>query len=152
MASNFPCEPAGYYSPKSVKHFPVTAGQTFIKGALVVYTSDALVECGADPASVLGIALEPASVGLATAGSIHGGTNIPVLVFDPTMEIKISSATTPAQSLVNDVYGVVKSTNWLLDTSETTATVFQVVDFRTAPELLIVRPLAAACQMDAIAS
>lgn len=152
MASNFPLEPVGNYPSTSVKHFPVTAGQTFIKGALVVYTSDALVECGADPASVLGLALEPASVGLATGGSIHGGTNIPVLVFTPSIELRISSATTPAQTLVGDSYGVVKSTNWLLDTSETTANVFVVLDFRTAPEGLIVRPLAAACQMDAIAS
>lgn len=152
MASNFPIEPAGWYSPDSVKHFPVTAGQTFLKGALVVYTSDALVECSADPTSVLGIALEPASVGLATAGSIHGGTNIPVLVFTTNMLLKISSATTPAQTLVGDAYGVVKSTNWLLDTSETSADVFVVQDFKTAPEMLIVRPVADVCQFDAIAS
>lgn len=152
MASNFPLEPVGNYQSTDVKHFPVTAGQTFIKGALVVYTSDALVECGADPTSVLGLALEPASVGLATAGSIHGGTNIPVLVFRPGIEFRIASATTPAQTLVGDAYGVVKSTNWLLDTGETSADVFQVVAFSTAPEHLIVRPVADVCQMDATAS
>lgn len=156
MASNFALMPAHGYCPENVRYFPVQASQTFITGALVVYdqtTNKTISECGADPATILGIALAPASVGLASAGSIYGGTNIPVLIITPDMVMKIGSSTTYVQAThQGNSYGVVKSTNWLLDISDTTATRAYVVDGSTSPEFFYVRLLAANLQMDAIAS
>lgn len=136
-------------------YFPVTAAQTFIAGALVVVTTGALVECGADPAAILGIAQAPASVGLATGGSIFGGTNIPVFVISPEDIIWMASATTPVFAThVTQAYGVVKSTNWLVDVSDTSNTRVHVTGVSNSPqqEGFYVRFMAASLQLDAIAS
>lgn len=155
MASNFPCAPATNYASDRVRYFPVTAAQTFISGALVFLTSGAVSECGADPSAILGIALAPASVGLATAGSIFGGTNIPVFVLTPNDTIWMGSATTPVFAThVTTAYGIVKSTNWLVDTSDTSNTRVVPIDVSNSPqqEGFYVRFLAASLQLDAIAS
>ena len=153
MATNFAPSPAHHYPPDRIKYFPVLAGQTFITGALVVYASGTITECGADPTSILGIALAPASVGLASAGSIYGGTNIPVFILDPEDVIVMASATTPVYAThVNVAYGLVKSTNWLIDVSETTTTSIKAIDVSISPERWYVRFDAARCQFDQIAS
>jgi hypothetical protein len=134
--------------------FPVLAAQTFIAGALVVLASGTIAECGADPASVLGIALAPASVGLASAGSIYGGTNIPVFVISPNDVIVMGSSTTPVFAThVGTAYGIVKSTNWLVDVSEVAATRIIPVEVSVAnPERWFVRFNATCLQFDQIAS
>lgn len=156
MATNFAIQPAQKYDESEVRLFPVASGQTFVVGALVVYdtTNNNITECGADPALILGIALAPASVGLATGGSIFGGTNIPVLVLDPATVCWMASATTPAQSHVMDDYGIAKSTNWLVDTTETVATCVKIVGISNSPypEGFFVKFLAANLQGDAVAS
>lgn len=153
MATNFAPSPAYHYSPDRVQLFPVLAGQTFITGALVVYASGTITECGADPTSILGIALAPASVGLAAAGSIYGGTNIPVFVIDPEDVIVMASATTPVYAThVNTAYGLVKSTNWLIDVSEVTTTSVKAINVSITPERWFVRFDAAKLQFDQIAS
>lgn len=156
--ANFALMPASGYKPENVKYFPVQAAETFIAGALVVYditTNKTISECGADPATILGIALAPASVGLATGGSIYGSTNIPVFVITPDCDIKIGSSTTYVQAThLGNVYGVVKSTNWLLDISDTSNTRAIVVDGSATPypDFMIVRFTAANLQFDSIAS
>lgn len=155
MASNFPVQVMGNYPPDRVRYFPVTAAQTFVTGALVVLTTGALVECGADPSLILGVAMGPASVGLATAGSIFGGTNLPVFVLTPADTAFMASATTPVFAThVATAYGVVKSTNWLVDISDTTNTRVTPIDVSNSPqqEGFYVRFSAANLQLDAIAS
>lgn len=151
MASNFPAAVAMDYAPGRVIHFPVTAGQTFIAGALVYLTSGALTECGADPANIMGIALAPASVGLATAGSIFGGTTIPVFPLTGNDMVLMSCATTPvAVTHVGTRYGIVKSTNWLVDTTDTTnlRVVVCQVQVSPLPEAWWVRFIGAKLQLD----
>lgn len=155
MASNFPIQVATAYPPDRVRLFPVTAGQTFIAGALVVLSSGTVSECGADPANILGIALAPASVGLASPESIYGGDNIPVFVLTPNDTVFISSSTTPVFAThVGTAYGIVKSTNWLADISDTTNTRLVIIDVSNSPqqEGFYARFLAANLQLDAIAS
>jgi hypothetical protein len=156
MASNFPPQMVQKESSAYIDYFPVTAAQTFIAGALVFYDTSAntITECAADPTAILGIALAPASVGLDAAGSFYGGTKIPVQVLGPDTILFMASATTPAQSHVGDSYGVVKSTNWLVDTSETGAPCVTVIGISNSPqqEGFYVRLLATDAQMDSVAS
>jgi hypothetical protein len=139
MASLFAAEPAYKHDLSDVIYLPVAAAQTFIAGALVVFTyagAGTLTECGANPAAITGMALAPASVGLAPAGSIYGGTNIPVLILQPDMILKISSTTTPAIAThLGIAYGITKGTNyWQLDISKTGANArFTVVGISPAP-------------------
>lgn len=154
MSSNFAPTPQ-HYAGDRVRYFPVLAGQTFITGALVVLSAGTIAECGADPANILGIALAPASVGLAAAGSIFGGTNIPVFVLNPQDVIFMASGTTPVFAThVGTAYGVEKTTNWRVDTTEVAATRLVVIDVSLSPqqEGYYVRFLAANLQLDAIAS
>lgn len=155
MASNFPVQVMGNYPPDRVRHINVTAGQTFITGAMVVLSSGAVSECGADPATWTGIAMAPASVGLATPESIYGGDKIPVFIATPLDTFFVASATTPVYAThIGVAYGVVKSTNWLLDTSETTATIWEVIDVSNSPqqEGFYARPLASRLNPSGIAS
>lgn len=155
MSSQFACAPATNYASDRIRYFPVTAGQTFILGALVFLTSGAVSECGSDPANILGIAMAPASVGLAAAGSIFGGTNIPVFVLTPSDTIWMASSTTPVFAThVGTAYGIEKTTNWRVDTTDTGATRVVPIDVSNTPqqEGFYVRFLAANLQLDAIAS
>jgi hypothetical protein len=159
MASNFPIQVMGGYSPDRIRYIPVKAAESFIAGAMVKLTSGEAEECGADPSAWLGIALAPASLGLATAGSPFGdsrGTKmIPVFLVTPADTLFIASATTPVQAThLGVAYGVVKSTNWLLDISETSATIFEVYDVSNSPqqEGFFVRALASRLTVSSIAS
>lgn len=120
MASSFALEPAYKHDESDVILMPVTAAQTFKKGALCVLSAGLLVECGANPAAINAIALCDASVGLDSRGSIYGGTNIPVIVPQPDTVFKLSSTTTPVFAThMGIVYGVTKVGNiWQLDISK----------------------------------
>lgn len=155
MASNFAPAPATNYASDRIRYFPVTAAQTFIAGALVLLTAGKVSECGADPTAILGIALAPASVGLATVGSIFGGSNIPVFVLTTQDTIFMGSSTTPVFGThVGTAYGLVKSTNWLVDISETGTTSVIPIDVSNSPqqEGFYVRFSADHLQLDAVAS
>lgn len=121
MASSFAVEPAYKHDGSDVIYMPVTAAQTFKKGALCVLTTGLLVEGGVNPATINALALCDASVGLDARGSIYGGTNIPVIVPAPQTVFKLSSTTTPVFAThVGNVYGVTKVGNiWQLDISKT---------------------------------
>lgn len=132
MATNFAPQLAYKHESYDVRYYPVHAGQTFIPGALVVYSTanHDISECGADPASILGVALAAATVGLDSRGSIYGGTRIPVAILDEDMPVFMASATTPDYNThVGNKYGIVKSgNNWLLDTTDAVNTRVQVFD------------------------
>lgn len=129
----------GVPSVQSVKY---TTGQTFKKGALLVWQAAGEVsEAGADPALVAGVSLED-------AGSKPGwdAANSPTQVTGRVQEVSIAMAdrhtiysmrgvnggtdpVTPAQTDIDTVFGVAKVGNdWVLDTAEITATIFEVVD------------------------
>lgn len=159
MASNFAIQAMGNYPPDRVRYLPVKAAETFIVGAMLKLSSGEVMECGADPSAWTGIALAPATLGLASGGSVFGdsrGTKmIPVFIPTPIDTFFVSSATTPVLTTHFGVaYGVVKSTNWLLDISETSATIFEVIDVSNSPqqEGFFCRPLASRLEASGIAS
>lgn len=119
-----------------------TTGQTFKRGALLVYTAlGELSETGADPALVAGVALE-------NAASKPGfdAANSPTVVTGRVQEVSFAKAdrttvfsmrgvnggtdpVTPAQTNIDELYGVLKvGDDWVLDIAETVATVFHIVD------------------------
>lgn len=122
MASVFAAEPAYKHDESDVIYAPVTAGQTFKKGAFCVLSAGAMVECGANPAAIHALALCDASVALDARGSIWGGTNAPFIMLQPDMIVKISSTTTPVFAThvgTGTVYGITKvGNNWQLDISK----------------------------------
>lgn len=138
MASNFKLQAAFQYQPSDMVYVPVTAGQTFIDGNIVNLTSfAAVVGTSTSTSTVLGQALGSAADGLATGGSIWGGTNIPVLLFRPGQKWFIASTTTPVFGTHFGVaYGVTISAtaNVLLDISNTTQTLFRVMGVSNSPQ------------------
>lgn len=126
----------------NVQSVAYTTGQTFKKGALLVFVAAGTVsECAADPTEVSGVALE-------AAGSKPGfdAANSPTVVTGRVQEVDmlvadrmttysmraVNGATdpvTPLQTYLNEQYGVAKVGNeWVLDIAEVTAKVFEVTD------------------------
>lgn len=116
---------------------------TIYRGSLVLANSGGIVaECGADPASVTGVALE--------ASATKPGwdaANSPTVITGRVTEVSVALANrnqifsmrgksaaggdplTPAQTHIGEQYGVVKVSNdWVLDIDETSAKVFTIVD------------------------
>lgn len=153
MASSFPLTIYGG-SPVQprIKSYPVTAGQTFIAGALVFLTSGAVSECGADPTAILGIALCAAA-----NKALYANSEIPVAIVTPECEFVMSSATAPTAAVMSTQYGIVKSTYWKVDTSDTTNDRVVAVDFsphtgNAGQEWWIVKFIADYCQMSVTAA
>lgn len=113
-----------------------TTGQTFKKGALLTYAAAGTVsECGADPASVAGVALENAGskpgYDAANSPSVVTGRvqEVSMAVANRTTVFSMRGSAAPQQTNINEQYGVVKSgDDWILDLTETTTKVFEVVD------------------------
>jgi hypothetical protein len=126
----------------TVQSVEYTTGQTFKRGALVVFTAAGQVsECAATPTEVSGVALE-------NAGSKPGydAANSPSPVTGRVQEVSIALAdrltvysmrgvngatdpSTPAQTNLNETYQVLKTGNdWVLDLATTANAVFEVVD------------------------
>lgn len=128
----------------NITSYKYTAGQTFKAGALVVdVAAGTISECGADPASVLGVALEPANSRPGGAGImgdpsyVTGGQKdeVSVAVADRSTVFSCrgingaTDPTTPTQSNIGEQYGVVKSgDDWAIDIAETVNVVVEVVD------------------------
>lgn len=98
----------------------LAAAQTFLRGALVVLDgSKNVTECGADPASIYGVALEPAGLNpegalLCTVGKAYDGQKF---------WASCTSAPTKAAN-ENKPFGVVKGADgtWVVDLTETVNT------------------------------
>lgn len=126
-----------------VQSIPYTSGQTFKKGALVVFDgSQTLVECGSTPTAATGVALE----GAATRPG-YDAANSPTVVTGRKAEVSVAMANrttvfsmrgvnggtdpvTPAQSNVNVKYGVAKGSDgsWYLNIADTSNLMFEVID------------------------
>lgn len=112
---------------------PEAASQTFLEGEFVYRNAGFLTGCGADPADILGIALEAGNNGA------EGANNILVLVATEVTgyEIPVHSGT-PASSDVEDAdlgvkYGIAAvSNNWYVDKDDTSATRLRIQQFKDA--------------------
>jgi hypothetical protein len=137
----------------NVQALRVTAGQTFKKYALVVDTAAGTIsECGADPASVLGVSMQGAFTGPG-----NNNADSPVVVTGQSVECSVCIAdrsaifscrgvnggtdpVTPAITNIGEVYGVAKvADDWVLDLAETTATVCEVVDIDIDNKIVLVK-------------
>lgn len=137
----------------NVQAMRVTAGQTFKKGALVVDTAAGTIsECGADPASVLGVALQGAFTGPG-----NNNADSPVVVTGQSVDCSVALAdrvtvfscrgvnggtdpVTPAITNIGEVYGVAKvGDDWVLDLAETVATVCEIVDIDIDNKIFLVK-------------
>lgn len=140
----------------NIINFKYTAGQTFVKGALVVDTAAGTIsECGADPVSILGIAQEAAAskagnTGIANAPTIITGGNrdeVAVAVADRSQVFTcrgVNGGTDPVTPLVTNIgenYGVAKDADgsWYLDLAEVTVMQFEVVDIDIDNKLFFVK-------------
>ena len=117
--------------------------EAILRGSLVVLDGDGLLTvCGADPAAVLGVALEAAE-----SRPGYDMANSPTVVTGRKQEVSVAVANrltifsmrgvnggtdpvTPTQTMVGEIYGALADANgvWTLDLAETTADVFQIVD------------------------
>lgn len=119
-------------------------GQTFLKGALLVKNSAGeVVECGADPAAVYGVACQDAGSGLGYGAANSAQTTVvtgrsqevTVVVADRTNQFSaraVNGGTDPViplQTHIDEQYGVAKVGNdWVIDMAETTTKVVEIVD------------------------
>jgi len=135
-----------------------TAGQTFKIHALVVLDGNGtLVECGANPAKVLGVSGNAAFIGYGlnladtTASTIITGSGfksqaVSVMVADRETIFScrgINGATdplTPTLAMKGVKYGVAKVGNdWVLNQADTTNVVVQVVDVEISNKVFFVK-------------
>lgn len=140
--------PGGGATSPHLQQLAYTTGQTFKKGAVLVYVAAGTVsEAGADPVlNIAGIASEPAGshpgYEPANASQVLQVTGISqeVGVYIANSETIFSSRatsvaggdpTTPTQTLINEEYGLVKDANgiWLVDLDEVTAKSIRIIDF-----------------------
>lgn len=144
--------PSGTPNINSLKY---TAAQTFKKGALVVDTAAGTIsECGADPASVLGVAQEdagskPGNTGIANAPTIITGGNrdeVSVAIADRSQIFSCrgvnggTDPVTPAVTNIGEVYGVAKvGTDWVLDLADAVNTVCEIVDIDIDNKIFFVK-------------
>lgn len=131
----------------------VTAAQTFQKGALVVDTAAGTIsECGADPAAVLGVAMQGAFTGPG-----NNNADSPAVVTGQSVECSVCIAdrsqvftcrgvnggTDPVTPLITNIgeeYGVAKVGNdWVLDLAETVAKVCEIVDIDIDNKIFFVK-------------
>ena len=141
----------------SILALPVKTGQTFKRLALVVLDGDGLLtECGADPASILGVALQGAFTGPG-----YDAANTPTVITGRSNECSVAIANdatvfscrgvnggtdpvTPTATMVNEDYGVVKvGDDWCLDLADAVATRAKIVDIDIDNKVFFVKILEA---------
>lgn len=151
MATDFPASVAYNHENYDVGQFAIDSANAGKAGSLcfLEVSDNEIEECGADPALVLGLMTGPY-----TARTIYPGDKMPVIILDNNVVVGLCSATTPADSHLNDDYGVVKlaSGNWAVDTAEAVNTRVKVVKVDITAGIFYVKFLAANLQGDAVAS
>ena len=148
--------PTGTPNVQSVTY---TAAQVFLKGALLVDVAAGTVsECAANPARVFGVALEgantkPGGTGIANNPSyITGGQykEVSVAIADRMTVFSCrgvnggTDPVVPLQTHIGESYGVLKSGNdWVMDQSNVTNLVVEVVDIDVDQNIFFVKFLQA---------
>lgn len=130
-------------------------GQTFKAGALLVKNAAGeVVECGADPAAVEGVAAQGAGTGLGydlpnasqTVVVTGRAQEVSVYLADDEQEFWIrgvNGGTDPVLPLLTHIgeqYGTAKVGNdWVLDIAEVTAKVFEITDIEPSTNRFLVK-------------
>lgn len=151
MASDFPARVDSGYEDTVVQEYPAASDAHVSPGDFWFYDTtgnDANV-CGADPALIAGIS----EVDSDEAEELTLNRKVPLrIIFGSGCILAMCSATTPAQSHVGDVYGIVTlaSGNWAVDVSETTNVRVKVVDVDITNGIFKVTILPLAMQFNAV--
>lgn len=148
---------------ESINVYPALAGQAIVKGSLVLLDANGLLNlCGADPASILGVALSaqgggpgfsaansPIAVNFSTAN--EDLVSVAIANRETIFSGKMTNAgniVTPTQAMVGDSYGVVNTAGiWTVDQTETVNTRLTIVDVDIANTLVFFKFLNANLQL-----
>ena len=144
--------------PLCLPYLPDTDA-TFDPGDLVFYdtSDDTIDECGADPANILGWAMEKCTAGVLRQVLRADGKCL-VEVIDPGVEYGLPVNADVSDANVSTKYGLVKlaSGNWAVDLSDTTNTRVIIVRIgqsgRGVEQIAFVHFLAANLQFSGIVS
>ncbi len=131
------------YENREIKEFPLKAAESFLDGALVLMTSNEVLECSADPAAVLGISVEgPVNLLEVTK------TKARVAMATPQATFHMSGTRDPAVTDIGVQYGVVKDADgiWTVDFADVVNLVVVVENVDLDRNLSTVRFLAAVQQ------
>jgi hypothetical protein len=128
----------GGTAPAILGYNPDAAPGLITTGSLVVIVAGGGIQlCGADPALVLGVALEPVSTNPGFQNPFENQTTvitgrsakIPVALASGVTIFTCDGTRAPLQSDIGINYGVVNTAGvWQIDLTDTTADVVQVVD------------------------
>ena len=106
-------------------HGPEAATQTFLKGALLVFSAGYIQECGADPAAILGVAAEDGHNDTTAGTSQIKYYPLTGNVFEANLA-QAAANTTSATTDLGTKYGVIKrstgTAHWVVDSAETSST------------------------------
>lgn len=149
-------QPARFGGATAAEHQSMvyTTAQTFKKGAVLVFdgTTGRVIEGGADPTPIVGIATEHADskpgfgVGhssqvVATTGRVEEVTVARAnrsTIFSGRMVNGATDPVTPVQADINKVYGILKAVDdWVVDQEEVTATRVEVVDIDVDSKIVL---------------
>lgn len=138
----FPARTIGGEVPDT-KRRVYKSGETWAIGALMVFDSNGeLVECGADPAAVSGVAAQASDTGpgfaMADSPSVITGRALETTIFEANRNTVFSGRgvnggtdpVTPTQTMLDTKFGVVVDSNgiWCVDISDTSNLVVEIVD------------------------
>lgn len=138
----FPLTPAGLAADYNVREYPIKSGEAWEIGSLVYADgNEELVECSADPTTVLGVCLAKVS-----SGDLYGemaglSLEAPVVLAEPGTYFWAAGDNDPVATDRHRYYGAAKDSDgiWYVDGTETTTTVFFVVDVDLVRDLYLVR-------------
>lgn len=105
-----------------IRRYPIATGQTFLEGAFVYLdTNGDLVECGTDPATILGVALHD-------AGALPETTNCLVACAVDGHTYVMMGSSDPVQADEGIAYGIIKDADgiWTVDKTDTSNTRIRV--------------------------
>jgi hypothetical protein len=117
-------------TPPVIRQWPVTAGQTFKAGEPLTMTAGLAVVCGADPASIGALALQPCAVGGAVAGDV-----VDVLILTDMTELLGCVQGTAVLNAIqeadlNAVWDIEASSGvWQIDKDSNTRDQIRIMDF-----------------------
>lgn len=112
----FPATPA-VAGESSIREYTEGAAQTFKHGAAVVLTAQVIVECGADPAAILGFAQHAATKNIPATKDL-------IAVASEGQKFWMAAGTALVAADIGVLYGIVKDANgiWVIDRTETVNT------------------------------
>ena len=144
--------------PPETKRRVYKSAETWAVGALMVFDSNGeLVECGADPAAVSGVAAQASDTGpgfaMADSPVVITGRPLETTIYEANRSTVFScrginggtDPVTPTQTMLDTKFGVAADANgiWVLDIADTTNLVCEVVDIDIPNKIFFVKFLEA---------